>query len=480
MIKKIRSYLYQKAANRYLQNTTEQKLLKQSEVAALKAFHAAEENTPFYKKIIQQHNISTNQISSISDFKSNIPVISKKETFIEYKDNIPGLCSKQGLKDVGAILSSSGTTGHFSYGLLTRKDLEEGPDFVDFALNQNFGIFDKKTLLINCLPMGVRVPSNHCVVADVSVRKDMALSLVRGLGNKFDLIIMVGENSFVKEVLEFGITAGIDWQKYSIRIVIGEEGFPENFRSYLFCLLGYAKNDEDKLIVGSSMGISELGLTVFQENKNTIPLRRFIDQNEIFREELFGHQCQICPMLFVYYPMMIYLEEQEENYQNSGFGKNLIFTKLDNKSTIPLIRYLSGDRGQIVLHSQISTMLEKHGRKDLIPQYRLPLVAVFERGNTVETSDGNAISTEAIKAGIYTDHNLASKFTGYFKINYSNNGVVLIEIQLKEEVAHSDELLKGFQKAVRLYHSGDIEIKLYPFEKFPYSLDYERKFRYID
>lgn len=465
-------------AKSYLQ-FSEGKMMSACKKNALKAFHHAAGSTRYYRNILEANRVDPNKIQTIHDFKQLVPVIDKTVTFIKHKNKLSRLTCSRNLDGVASILSSSGTSGAWSFGLLTRKDIKLDPELVDFGLDINFGILKKKTLLINCLPMGVKVPSNHCVVADVSVRKDTTIALINGFAEDFDLTIMVGENSFIKEVLEFGIEKGIQWKDHNVRIVIGEEGFPENFRAYLGSLLGYDQLPDTDTVILSSMGISELGLTVFQENKYTIRLRKFIDENEDFRSVLFGPECQLCPMLFVYYPMNIYLEEYTSSSNPDHIGNELIFTKLDRKSKIPLIRYLSGDRGKMIKHSTMTSLLRQYNRTDLIAPMELPFVAVFERGKLI-SSEGGFILSEGVKAGIYSDFNLPNQFTGNFKISMGENQCPVIMVQLKSGIEPDTQLKRRFQNAIGHYCKGEFRIRLYSFESFPYPLDYERKFKYID
>ena len=478
MINHLRQFMVRHRAKSYLESS-EDKMMSACEKNALRAFHHAAGSTSYYRKILEANRVNPDKIRTISDFKERIPVIDKTATFIKHKNKLSRLTCSGNIEGVASILSSSGTSNAYSFGLLTPEDMKLGPDLVDFGLDINFGVFKKKTLLINCLPMGVKVPSNHCVVADVSVRKDTTIALVDGFADDFDLTIIVGENSFIKEVLEFGIEKGINWKDHNVRIVIGEEGFPENFRAYLGYLLGYDHLPDTDVIIGSSMGISELGLTVFQENKHTIRLRKFIDENKDFRSELFGPECQLCPMLFVYYPMTIYLEEDTSSINPDHIGNDLIFTKLDRKSKIPLIRYLSGDRGKIVRHSAMASLLRQYQRTDLIAPIELPFVAVFERGKLI-SSEGGFILSEAVKAGIYSNFNLPNQFTGNFKISMGEDQLPGVEIQLKPGIEPDAHLKSSFQNAITHYCKGKFRIRLYSFGSFPYPLDYERKFRYID
>ena len=478
MLNKLRRTIIQNLAGSYLKSS-EHKMFSSCEKKTLTAFQYAAANAEYYKQILASDNVDPRSIKTIDDFKKKVPIIDKLRTFIQYENQISKLVTSGNFDSLDSILCSSGTSGAYSFGLLTTSDEKWDPVFVDFGLNLNFDIFKKKTLLINCLPMGVKVPSHHCVVADISVRKDTAIGVVKGFGTDFDLIIMIGENSFIKEVLEFGSDSGIQWGNYNIRIVLGEEGFPENFRQYLGRLLGYDELPENKTIIGSSMGISELGLTVFQENKYTIALRRFIEANREFRSRLFGPECELCPMLFVFYPMNIYLEEDTSNPNPDHIGNDLLFTKLDIKSKIILIRYASGDRGKIIRHSTLTSLLKEFNRSDLIPPYELPFVAVFERGKLIG-NQGHFILAEAVKAGIYATPNLPEKVTGNFKVRMNKDSIPVIEIQLKQGIQSELRLENEFKRALSRYNKGNFDLALHSFSSFPYPLDYERKFKYID
>ena len=48
---------------------------------------------------------------------------------------------------------------------------------IDYALDQAFAISKRRTLVINCLPMGVVFSSSRATVATTSVREDMATAL---------------------------------------------------------------------------------------------------------------------------------------------------------------------------------------------------------------------------------------------------------------------------------------------------------------
>ena len=74
---------------------------------------------------------------------------------------------------------------------------------IDDALDDAFGISHRRTLVINCLPMGVGFSSASATVATTSVREDMATALVTTFGSHYDQIIIVTDPLFVRRLLDY-------------------------------------------------------------------------------------------------------------------------------------------------------------------------------------------------------------------------------------------------------------------------------------
>jgi phenylacetate-CoA ligase len=98
------------------------------------------------------------------------------------------------------VLTSSGHGGRFSFGVISRKQAAASAEFMDRAFDDAFGIATRKTLAINCLPMGVVFSSNLMTVATTSVREDMAVALVEAFGHHYDQIV-AGRRSALHEAL---------------------------------------------------------------------------------------------------------------------------------------------------------------------------------------------------------------------------------------------------------------------------------------
>ncbi len=436
------------------------------EKSLLKVFHRCAASVPAYKKLLREKGVDPESIQSIDAFKRFVPVIDKYDTFIKYENRISHFCVDGKLEGIVAILSSSGYSGRFSYGLISKEEDKAGRQMVDFYLDRHFHIEKRRTLLINCLPMGVKVPSERTVVADVSVRADTAIALVRGFGEDFDQIILVGENTFMKYLLELGQEKGLDWSDYNVRLIVGEECFPEGYRTYMASLLGRDIDQSNEVIIGSSMGISEIGLSVFQESPGTIGVRRKLDAEPSLRKKYFG-DVRFTPMIFNYIPLVVFVEEEKKE---GADHPELVFTPLSQKRKMPLIRYNSHDQGMHFVPG------EDLGRD--AGTSNLPMVAIFGRGDHINVS-GNRIYIEELKADLYRDRSLAARMTGNFLLPEGTHAQkpVVLRIQMKPGIAVQPELRKKAEELIGESYGDLIRTELVKFEGMP--LDFERKLPYL-
>ncbi|MDD5137444.1 MAG: hypothetical protein PHG72_01350, partial [Candidatus Omnitrophica bacterium] len=205
---------------------------------ALKVFETACARIPAYQNIVRQAGLNPSAIKSIEDFKKFVPVLDKETIFGPDVPDIKQLCLDGRLENIRAIICSSGHSGVFSYGLKTQEEIEEAQDAIDFMLDYIFNVSGKKTLLVNCLPRSMRVYSSLVTMADTGVRPDIVIHTVKTFASSFDQTIIVGENSFLKKVLEDGAEAGIDWRCVHPHLVLAEEVLPENMRTYFAEIIG--------------------------------------------------------------------------------------------------------------------------------------------------------------------------------------------------------------------------------------------------
>ncbi len=446
-------------------------LLRLGEKRVLLAFHRAAAKVPAYRTTLSSHGVNPDDIRSITDFQALCPTLNKTNTFAHYPLN--ELCHPSGLDNLAGVLTSSGHGARFGYGLTTRIQAKYACDAIDLGLEYAFQVDSKKTLLINCLPMGVRFSSNSVTVAETSVREDMAVAIATEFGRFYEQIILVGDPLFLKLVTDYAREKTINWQNYKVHLVIGEETFGENFRNYLADHFHLDNDNPATGIIASSMGVAELGLNLFYETEETIRLRRLARANPEFFAALFGIAPAATPqpMLFVYNPLRSYVEILDAD--EAGYGSLTISMSYPD-AALPLLRYQTGDIARVFLPDEIARIRERCG----LPspgKLTLPIIALKGREKD-QLPDGTHVGQ--YKDALYAHHEIARMLTGAFRLEYTD-GRMLIHVQLRRGYEADDNM------SLRLATEfpGIVmpeQVRFWTYLQFPFgmTLDYERKFTY--
>jgi len=451
----------------YMKSASPSKILEDGQKRLIPAVKRAAREVSAYKKLLAEHRIDIRKIRDEKSFKNNFPLIDK--TFFALND-LPDLCAGSNIKDMRSAMVSSGfSDAAYSYGLTGRsrsKNMESQIDFLTYLL---FGL-TKETFFINCLGMGTRI-STSFPFADTSVRPDMVIELIKKFSGYFRHFLLIGNTYFIKKVIEDAAEQGVCWSKLSAHIIIGEDWFPENYRSYLARLMGCELDDQGGENILSNFGACELALSLFRENSQTVNIRRMAEKDMKLKIALFGDTAKPCPILFQYFPFQIFMEEKDEE---------LIFTDLSNESICPLIRYSTRDKGMLYTYDEMEAILKESGHTDCMPDLKLPFVAVMGRADKYIEIGALSFTPEDVKDGLYSDFEAAGATTGYFRMSKAQDRL-RIEVQLKEKRDPSPELEKTFSQAIGHRVKTDFELVLYPYMKFPYGMGlvYENKFKYI-
>jgi len=231
------------------------------EKRALQSFHRAARLSAAYRELLAEAGIEPTRVRSLDDFRRLPLVLDKANTFQRF--TLEELCLPGTLDNLAGILTSSGHSGRFAFGLSTRQQVRRATDFIDLGLEQAFGVDRRRSLLINCLPMGVRFASRAATVAEVSVREDMALAIAEKFRSLYEQIILVGDPLFLKRLCDYAEERGIDWSDTRLHLIIGEEVFGEAYRDYLAAHFTIDPDQPETGLIGSSMGVGELGLNLF-------------------------------------------------------------------------------------------------------------------------------------------------------------------------------------------------------------------------
>jgi len=455
-----------------LERKTPEALLGSSEQKLLRAFARAAKCSPAYRTLLAECKVSVEQIRSADDFVRLCPITEKWNTFKRFGIR-ELLASDIKLEQLASILTSSGHGNNgYAFGLGTRWQASEMPFMLDLGLQMAFGIDQHRTLLINCLPMGVTFPSEAVCVANVSVREDMACAIVEQAGALFEQIILCGDPLFLKRLCDYSQMRGIDWRKHRIHVIIGEETFTESFRDYLAQILCLNPDHPQSGLIGSSMGVGELGLNLLSETRESIALRRACQRNPALLHSLMGYhpENQLLPTLMVFNPLRTFVEVVSPDSQGQG---DLLISTLDSKTPIPLLRYKTGDRAKFLPAAWLQSQLQLQGLTLPIPN--LPLLALFGRSKDY-LPDGRHL--DFFKDVLYRDRAIAAHLSGAFRLSYYGESL-LWEVQIRY-ADDSDPSWLAAQLQSQLDKYDTCHVQCYDYTTFPYgkTLDYERKFTY--
>jgi len=446
-------------------------LLRHGEQRVLRAFRRAASSVSAYREILAEHGVNPRDVRSIAEFRLLCPLLNKNNTFARFPLN--ELCVASALGGLAGVLTSPGHGARFGYGLSTRAQAKHAGDAIDLGLEYAFQVDSKKTLLINCLPMGVRFSSNCVTVAETSVREDMAVSLATEFGRFFEQIIFVGDPLFLKLVTDYARDHGVDWEKHRVHLIIGEETFGEHYRNYLADHFHLNADDPAGGMIGSSMGVAELGLNLFYETPQTIRLRRLAQANPEFFAALFGlsPEAASLPMLFVYNPLRCHVETVGAD--DAGYGE-LTVSMNDLEVALPLLRYQTGDIARLFSPQDIARACERTG---LPPpgNLTLPIIALKGRAQD-QLPDGTHAGQ--YKDALYAHRDIAIRLTGAFRLEYEE-GRMRVHVQLRRGFQVDGDLRERLAAEFPQAVSPE-QVRIWPYEQFPYgmTLDYERKFNY--
>jgi len=179
------------------------------------------------------------------------------------------------------------------------------------------------------------------------------------------------------------------------------------------------------------------------------------------------------PSIFCFNPLRTYIEVLSPDAD--GFGE-LCITMLDRHAVIPLPRYATGDMGKVLPREQ--AVLAAGQAASEVPW--LPMVAL--RGRLKDRPAGHP-SVETIKELLYRDHAAADRLTGAFRIGVDSAGMVHLTLQASTEAAASSpDLLERLTAIFNPDGSVPLAVEVLGPTAFPWrpTLDYERKFAYVD
>jgi phenylacetate-CoA ligase len=499
-MKKFLSRLERRLIKAKLARSKPNELVAKGEKRLPAVFRRAATQSSAYRTLLAEAGIKISDIQTPQDVFARCPVLNKANTFHRF-DASQLLCTKLPATELASVLTSSGQGGGgFALGLVSRQQARQAARLIDLGLELAFDIDKRRTLMVNCLPMGVTFASEAVCVANVSVREDMACAVIQQAGALFEQIILCGDPLFLKRLCDYSQDIGLDWRRYRVHVILGEETFPETFRDYLAQVLGIQPDDPTSGLIGSSMGMGELGLNLFNETRETVALRRACIRHPELLKRLTGielaapqgrfsetalHSLQPdstlrgvspAPTFLVYNPLRTVVEVVSPDAHGAG---DLLITMLDLQAPIPLIRYATGDRMQRIPPEVLASALNEFGLT--LPLPSLPVVALHGRAKDVLPGGGHI---DLFKAALYQHPELAREMSGAHRLSQIDGGLHW-EVQagkgqsLNQDQAHAMAATLCDTLAPQL-PGQSLAVEVHAYDVFAHgkTIDYERKFMY--
>lgn len=414
------------------------------------------ERVPAYKDFLKKQKVNPNKIKTIKDFKQ-VPLISKDSYLKKYP--LEKVCWDGEFKGQRWVFSAtSGTTGEPFY--FPREDSQDWQYALtaELYLRENFEIQKRATLYIDGFAMGVWIGGlftyqaikllaergkYRLSIITPGISKIEIINAVKNLGHKFEQIIIGGYPPFVKDTIDDGIAAGLNWKDYDLGFIFSAEAFTEKFRDYIIEKAGL-KNPYTSTL--NHYGTVDLG-TMSHETSLSILIRRLAVENPELFPVVFSAATKQ-PTLTQFLPELFYFEDVSGDLICSAF------------SGLPLVRYDLKDRGGVFTLKDISERLLSNGvdvrqevRRAKISEtvWNLPFVYVYERRDLSTTLYGLNVYPETVRKALQEkelEPRVTGKFTMLTKFDQKLNQYLEVNVELKRGVKESSSLVKQLQEAV--------------------------------
>lgn len=436
--------------NTPLETKLQHSLNRNAEQVVLQLCQDVAADVPAYKAFLEEQKIDPELIETFEDFQS-LPLLTKTNYINNYP--LPCLCRHGQLENCDLVAVSSGSTGKPTFWPRFLSDEFHIATRFEQIFHDSFQADKRTTLAIVCFTLGTWVggmyTANCCrhlaakdypiIVATPGNNKTEILRIVRDLAPFFEQVVLLGYPPFLKDVIDTGISEGINWSEYAIKLVMAGEVFSEEWRTLVSERIGSTNYYYDS---ASLYGTADAGV-LGNETPLTICIRRFLAQNADVARSLFGESR--LPTLVQYDPTSRFFEVQDGTLLFSG----------DNG--VPLIRYHIADRGGIISYQEMIAFLHTHGFDPLAKLKSLdergvvpfPFVYVFGRSDFTISYCGANIYPENVTVGLEQPgikNWVTGKFVMEIEQDEDNNPCLSITVELAPGVTDT----KAMEEAIAL------------------------------
>lgn len=439
--------------------------LTAGERAALRTFRRAALTSRGYRAHLERLGVDHRAVTRLSQ----VPYTDKAAVF---GDHIDFWLDGGRVSDAAELLTSSGSSGLFSVGVTSRSERRAQERAFDLILRSLGGGEETTSLLMNCLPMGIAIPTRLATVATPSVHMEMALELLARAGSSFDRVIIAAEPVFLKELAETALRQrGPGFAENVVACFVGGEWVAESWRHHVSQLFGFEDTPE-RLGLMVSMGAAEVGLHVLHETPGLRQARRTLN-SPMARRALFGRDPGYAPTLLAWDHNRYFVEERRHEDDTTS----LVLTGLTRR-LLPLVRYDLDDEAELLAPAAINAELAREGSEVRLDR---PVVALWGRRGAEVSGEGWSLRPELVKEGLFAVAAHAGALTGRFRIGAAANRPVL-HVQLRENVGAGPGIEAALRHMATIAAGAPADVTIHSYRDYPYhdAGDYQHKPAYVE
>jgi phenylacetate-CoA ligase len=390
--------------------------------AALHAYH----RVPAYRDFVDAHGWRDDRSLTGTERLQRFPITDKRNYISKYPTAARCVGGRVPLAgtEMDESSGSSGTPYDWVRGAGELAEMHR-----QFSLYATY-TFGRDLVTINGFSMGAwstgvntaRALRNNGLVKSPGPDLEKIVHTLRTLGPGYTYVL-TGYPPFLREVLEYGDSVGLDWRPYRLFGIVGGEGMSEQLRDRLL---------ERFIAVYSAYGASDLDIGVGAETAISIWLRRQAAANDGLRRALFGDDPRL-PMVFQFNPL---------DHNIETIDGELVVTVSRLAMLSPRIRYNIHDAGGSATFGEIVRQCRHFGLDPLSvvspfghPPFRLPFMWVHGRSDATISYMGANIYPEDVEQALYADATIADRIGAFaLELHDIGDGAVrpLVHVELRD------------------------------------------------
>jgi phenylacetate-CoA ligase len=400
----------------------------------LDLFNETKSRVPAYKQFLDDKGFN------FSGRWEEIPIIDKQNYLLQFPTI--RLCRDASLKGCHLIGASSGFSKSGSVFWPKRAiDEKDYLKSVEHMLVNYYAIDKKKTLIFVCLAFGTWIGGMQLASAmrtlassakyDItactpSLNLSEAAEIYSEFGESFDQFIWITNPSNINLIMYLLKQKDLKIPPGSMYFPVVGEFFAEGFRNKVEDFFGHS--GDNAYTVWTGYGSADTG-DIAVETAELIRLRKYIYQKPELSEKLFG--TRNTPFLMNYFPD-VYVEI---------IDGHIVVTK---DQMIPLVRYNSGDRGDVLSRDYLSGIAEIP--EEIIASLPDEILCIAGRADNEIIFYGTNLSLEEINDYL---NNLPGEmnYGGFYEVEVlSESGFDLLRFYIHTDEETDDATRESYQR----------------------------------